>query len=87
MGFSVDPHIDAHIQQGSYAQDGKLRQNPGIDHKAGRTIVFHQAVPKDGHLLDGENGGQKQNLRATVVKYNTNEKLWRETVCQKVSIS
>ena len=66
MGLSVEPHIDTHVQYGSYTEDPKLRQNLGIDKKASCAIVLNQTVSKYWHLFHGKNGGNEENLGATV---------------------
>ena len=64
MGLSIQPHIDAHVQNVSYAQDRKLGQNLGRDEIASRTAVFDQPGSEDGHLLHGENGRDEEHLGA-----------------------
>jgi len=41
VGRSIEPHVDADVHDGSQAQDGKLRQEVGVDLEARCAIVVN----------------------------------------------
>lgn len=77
MRLAIQPNIDADIQYGSNAEKTEFGKDLGGDYEALRTIAFDQSISKNGHLQDGKDSRQQQNLGTTV--FTTRRKVNRQS--------